>query len=273
MRTKLIKIGIFLGIMAGLFFLGRYLFFLHYPALVQYTYNKDYLIVPPDGGHALPGSPDFFEVLKTGAFAFKKEEEKPKVVALTFDDGPFPLYTPLLLDVLKRHGIKATFFVNGIYAERFPQIIEDIYLDGHEVGNHTYSHKHISSLSPEELDVELGKTEAALKKIAGRETKLMRPPGGQISKDSCKLVADRGYTIVMYSINPGDWWQSDPNKLYDYVFSHTHREGIILLHTGLMHTVELMPTLIDEYQKRGYRFVTISELAEMEGIILPEREK
>jgi peptidoglycan/xylan/chitin deacetylase (PgdA/CDA1 family) len=271
MISKVFKIFIFVGALASCFFLGKYVFDTRYPKLVQYTYNKHYLIVPPDGGHELPGQPDFFEVMQTGLFSYKKEADKSKVIALTIDDGPFPLYTPLLLDVLKRHGVKATFFVNGIYAERFPQIIEDIYLDGHEVGNHLYSHKHITTLTPAQLDEEMGKTEAALKKIAGRETKLMRPPGGQISKESCKLVGDRGYTIVMYSINPGDWWQSDPNKLYDYVFTHSHRGGIILLHTGLMHTVELMPTLINEYQKKGYKFVTISELAEMEGIILPER--
>ncbi len=194
-----------------------------------------------------------------------------KVVALTFDDGPFPMYTPLILEILKRHGIKATFFVNGVYAERLPQLIVDINKGGHEIGNHTYSHKNLTTVNPNLMNSQLERTDAAIYRVTGKRTVLLRPPGGRIDRKTAEKLKEHGYTIVMYSINPGDFWQRDPDKLNDYVISRLHNGGIILLHNGFIHTVRMLPGMIDEVHRRGYRFVTVSELAEIKGINIPPR--
>ena len=194
-----------------------------------------------------------------------------KVVALTFDDGPFPMYTPLILEILKKHGIKATFFVNGVYAERLPQLIVDINKGGHEIGNHTYSHKNLTRVNSNLMNSQLERTDAAIYRVTGKRTTLLRPPGGRINRETADKLKKRGYTIVMYSINPGDFWQRDPDKLNGYITSRLHNGGIILLHNGFIHTVRMLPGMIDEVQRRGYRFVTVSELAEIKGIYIPPR--
>ncbi|MCD4782819.1 MAG: polysaccharide deacetylase family protein [Candidatus Eremiobacteraeota bacterium] len=237
-----------------------------FPRLSRYTYNRHHLIISPDSGHSITGNPDIEQILKTAIFELPNEHNNPKVIALTFDDGPFPMYTPLLLNALKHKKVKATFFINGIHARRFPQLTLDIHNGGHEIGNHTFYHRDITGLSDKEIERELDMTDDAVYKIAGIHTFLFRPPGGNLHEASKKIVLKKGYTIVTYSINPGDWWQRDQEKLYSHIFSNSHSGGIILLHSGLIHTVRLMPTLIQEYRKKGYKFVTISELARMRGI-------
>lgn len=194
-----------------------------------------------------------------------------KVVALTFDDGPFPMYTPLILEILKRHGVKATFFVNGNYAEKLPQLIVDINKGGHEIGNHTYSHKNLTKVNSNLMNSQLERTDTAIYRVTGKRTVLLRPPGGRIDRETAEALKKRGYTIVMYSVNPGDFWQRDPDKLKNYVTSRLHNGGIILLHNGFIHTVRMLPGMIDEVHRRGYRFVTVSELAELKGIYIPPR--
>jgi len=232
------------------------------------------LIFPPGCGLTLGPGDHTIKAISPDSGVIQVENFPEKVIALTFDDGPFPMYTPLLLKILKKRKVKVSFFVNGKYARQFPQLIKDINEEGHEIGNHTYSHKDLTDLTDEEMDLELGKTDRIIYEITGKFPRLVRPPGGRLNRIACLRIFKRNYTIVMYSINPGDWWQRDPEKLLEYVKSRVHRGGIILLHTGYIHTIRMMPDLIDNLRENGYRFVTVSELARIEGIrIPPERGK
>ena len=196
---------------------------------------------------------------------------KKKIISLTFDDGPFPLHTPMILEILKKHNIKATFFVNGIYARKFPQLIADIKNGGHEIGNHTYNHRDLRKLNYNQMSYELEETDRVIYNITGKRTVLVRPPGGRLDREVAKELKKRGYTIVMYSINPGDWWQRDPEKLRRFVTARLHNGGIILLHNGFIHTTRSLPRLIKDIKKKGYRFATVSQLAKEKGIYIPPR--
>ena len=150
------KRKIFASIIVLFIFSWGYSFFIKVllPKLTRYTYNRHHLIIPSHSKKTVSDEPQIKEIMKTAVFELPYEQKNPKVIALTFDDGPFPMYTPLLLDILKRKKVKATFFVNGIHARRFPQLLLDIHNNGHEIGNHTFYHRDLTGLSRDEIECE-----------------------------------------------------------------------------------------------------------------------
>jgi len=183
-----------------------------------------------------------------------------KEIALTFDDGPAPGATPKILEVLKKEGVKATFFVVGKMAEKYPLLLKQICEEGHDVGNHTYSHPDLTKLSKEDILKELEKTRLLIKKITGEDTYLFRPPGGKYDNKVIVTTTLAGYKVILWTDYPGDYGCPSSKLIYQKVVSKAEEEGIILLHNGLNTTLEVLPKIISELKKRKYRFVTISEL-------------
>lgn len=198
---------------------------------------------------------------------------RSKRIALTFDDGPYPLYTPLLLDILKHYHVKATFFVVGIHVREYPQLARQIVADGHEIANHTNHHRRERDLSQQELMQEILDCEAAIQDVTGQRPRLFRPAGGFLTEAGIATVQKLGYTLCNATVNPGDWWQRDPDLLIRFSYRGRSREGVTLMHSGALGIVRAMPGYINALRAKGFDFVTVSELAQGLGRPLPDLPK
>lgn len=193
--------------------------------------------------------------------AVRKVPTSQKVVALTFDDGPLSITTPEILGVLKEKNVKATFFVVGERAKRFPELVQQEVTDGHEVGNHTYDHPKLTDLNGNQVGNELAKTEEEVAKVAPKLT-LFRPPGGKYNNTILKIARERGYIIVLWSIDTYDWRSPPVGEIVNSVVKDVKPGSIILCHDGKYPspTPEAIEFIIDDLRARGYEFVTVSEL-------------
>lgn len=200
---------------------------------------------------------------------YSAESSRRPLIALTFDDGPYPLYTSALLATLKEHQVKATFFLVGRRVLEFPALTQRIADDGHELANHTFTHRREGELGPGELEEELLFTEDAMASVCGVRTHLFRPAGGSLSPEGTQRAKNLGYTLVDYTVNPGDWWVRSSQDLLDGTFRGRSREGVVLLHTGSLALVRALPVYIEMMREKGFRFVTVSELVEAVDTPLP----
>ncbi|MFC5602585.1 polysaccharide deacetylase family protein [Sporosarcina koreensis] len=191
-----------------------------------------------------------------------------KVIALTFDDGPHRKYTPEILDLLKKYDAKATFFVLGANAERNPDILLRMYDDGHELANHTYSHP--SSPNVPNLLKEIRQTNETIYAITGYSTKLFRPVEGNYTDDMIDAIAKEGYKVVMWSwhLDTLDWKHPGVKKIVSFVLDGAKEGNVVLFHDGggnREQTVKALEEILPELQQRGFTFVTISELMEIQS--------
>jgi len=189
-----------------------------------------------------------------------------KLVALTFDDGPDGKYTPQVLELLKKYKIKATFFLVGPQVEKYPDTVKQIVDEGHSIGNHTWSHKDMTKLTKKAQGEEIDKTQNAIFKAAGIKPHLMRAPFGALSDTLLETLADREMKHVYWTVDTKDWAGTSVAEMRKNVLAHTRSGGILLMHTfggrknALDHTVKLLPLIIGDLSKKGYKFVTVDEL-------------
>jgi peptidoglycan/xylan/chitin deacetylase (PgdA/CDA1 family) len=181
-------------------------------------------------------------------------------IALTFDDGPHPVMTEKLLSVLKQEGVPATFFVVGKMVVRYPSIVREIARDGNEVANHTFSHHSIAHLDKKDLLNELGQTRSLIRKLTGRDCVLYRPPGGGYSKRSLKVASSAGYHMVLWSVLAKDVSGASAGAMHDRILHSASDGAIVLMHSGMPNTVEMLPGVIADLRREGYHFVTVSQL-------------
>jgi peptidoglycan-N-acetylglucosamine deacetylase len=203
-----------------------------------------------------------------------------KILCLTFDDGPDREYTPQILDILKAHHVPATFFVIGVNAEQFPNLVKREYAEGHEIGNHTYTHPNIALTSPLRTELELSTTERIIENLLGVSTTFFRPPYNADSAPTTPQEIEPvlraqgfGYTTIAETIDPRDW---EPAITPAAILNETKSElaeavsekdadasHIILLHDAggnRAATVAALPQLIEYFQAQGYRFALVGEL-------------
>lgn len=185
-----------------------------------------------------------------------EEAEKPKI-AITFDDGPHPRFTPRLLDGLKERGVKASFFVIGNLAEKYPELIAREKEEGHLIGNHTYAHIDIGKLPEEKGREEILRTSAVIKEITGNEVEFVRPPFGSWQK---KLEQEMEMIPVLWSVDPLDWTTKNPDEIVNKVVTKVKENDIILLHDCYQSSVDAALRIIDILQKEGYEFVTVDDM-------------
>ncbi len=186
-----------------------------------------------------------------------------KYIALTFDDGPHKKYTEEILDILDTYNVKATFFVVGVCAEKYPEIIAREIASGHEIGNHTYSHIHLYGTSGSVIASEINKTEQLLFENNGYSTTLFRPPEG-VCNDTVRAVAkDMNYSLVLWTVDTKDWVPVSCESIVNTVIKNTDGGEIILMHdyvVGKSNTPDALRILIPKLLDEGYTFVTVSEL-------------
>jgi peptidoglycan/xylan/chitin deacetylase (PgdA/CDA1 family) len=181
-------------------------------------------------------------------------------VALTFDDGPHPVLTERLLDVLKKEHVPATFFVVGKMAERYPDVLRKIAGDGDEIENHTYDHLNLARLSSDQVLEELNRTRSAIRRITGQDSIYFRPPGGDYSRMMLHSTIHNGYHMVLWSVLTDDVEGASARAIRSRILASVNDNAIILLHSGVEGTVEALPGVITSLRQRGYHFVTVSTL-------------
>ncbi len=195
-----------------------------------------------------------------GRGAIIKGRTDEREIMFTFDDGPDHRSTPLLLDQLDRYGVKVVFFVNGhrMHSRRLDaaeniEVLRDIHRRGHVIGNHTYNHRDLSTLTDDQIRSEVDNTSRLVEKITGQRTWLFRPPFGKIGGAS-RYLSQAGYTVVMWSLDPLDWQTDDPREVFRRVvdrISEQENGGIIDLHDTNRASVEAFPLIMEWIEQRN----------------------
>ncbi len=185
-------------------------------------------------------------------------------IATTFDDGPSATLTPKLLDLLAAHHIKATFFVIGENVAEHPEIVERAAHEGHEIGNHSWSHPNFAKMSDEGVRRELRRTDDAIKSAIGARPTLLRPPYGSLTARQKRWIHDEfGYQIILWDVDPLDWKRPGPAVVCNRILKETRAGSIVLSHDIHPGTIEAMPQTFDQLEAKGFKFVTVSELIRM----------
>jgi peptidoglycan/xylan/chitin deacetylase (PgdA/CDA1 family) len=194
-------------------------------------------------------------------------------IAMTFDDGPQDKLTPKLLDLLAAHHIKATFFVIGQNVSEFPEVVARAAREGHEIGNHTWSHPNLQKMSDENVRRQLRQTDDAIKRATGSRPTLMRPPYGSLSSRQKQWIhQELGYRIILWDVDPLDWKRPGPMVVCNRILKETRPGSIVLSHDIHPGTIQAMPATLDQLEAKGFKFVTVSELIAMakpESVVKP----
>ncbi len=191
-------------------------------------------------------------------------EPEEKLVALTFDDGPSGRFTRALLEGLEERGVKATFLLCGYRMEQYPALTEQIFREGHEIGIHGYSHDSLSTACKADVDREIRKTMALIPQ--GCTVRFLRTPGGQCGSGARAAAEDWGLSVLYWSVDPRDWATRDAAAVEQHVVGQVRDGDVILLHDMYDSSVEAALAIIDQLQSQGFRFVTVSQLAQARGV-------
>lgn len=178
------------------------------------------------------------------------------VVYLTFDDGPHPKWTPQILDILKRYGARATFYVMGQNVDRYPSITRLAHLRGHSIQNHTWDHPDLTTLSLSAFQSQITRTDNEVRAITGYTPKTLRPPYGAINDTVRSRASDMGKKIRLWDVDPFDWDSPGTNVIVSRVLNNVSDGDIVLMHDGgdQQQTVAALPIILDELKDRGYEF-------------------
>ncbi len=188
-----------------------------------------------------------------------------KEIAITFDDGPHPQFTPQLLAILKQYDVKATFFVVGEKAEVAPDLIRAEVAGGHSVGNHTYHHVSLTKIPEEYVATEIKACGEVLKKITGKPAHLFRPPGGDYDQQVSMDAEALGYTTVLWTDDPGDYASPGDKVIKTRLLDKVNNGGIILIHDGVQQTIDVLPSILSYLKSKGYTFVTVDKMMKDSG--------
>ncbi len=202
--------------------------------------------------------------------SYSSVQTAQKVVAMTFDDGPHPTHTPRLLKILRDRNIKATFYLVGKNAKAYPAIVRQIIAEGHEIGNHTWTHGSLTSMSDDQIRSELKMSADAVYAAAGYRPQTIRPPYGAVNARVKQLIySEFGYPTIMWSVDPQDWRRPGVSVVTSRIVNGAHPGAILLAHDIHAPTIQAMPGTFDQLLAKGYRFVTVSQLMNIEKASAP----
>ena len=193
-----------------------------------------------------------------------------KKVALTFDDGPSPIWTPRILDILKKEEAKATFFMIGHHVQQYPDVARCVAREGHLIGNHGYAHSVLLYYTLAEIEEEIKYTEIVIKNITGCTTQFYRPPKAWMTTSIKRKIKSMGYDIVLWSLNSKDWVSFNHRHIVKYFQSKIRSGDILLFHDSgnvfsreggdRTQMVKAVSLLIHNLKHQGFQFVTVEEL-------------
>ncbi len=200
-----------------------------------------------------------------------------KKIALTFDDGPSPEWTPCILDELKKAGIKATFFMIGHHVKKYPEIARRVAEEGHQIGNHGYAHSVILYYTAAEIEEEIKYTEQVIREITGQTTRVFRPPKAWLKKSIKEKIKSMGYEVMLWSLNSKDWVTFNHRYIVKYVMRRVRNGDILLFHDSgnvfspegadRSQTVSAIGLLAKNLKAQGFQCVTVDELCEGREIL------
>jgi peptidoglycan/xylan/chitin deacetylase (PgdA/CDA1 family) len=198
-------------------------------------------------------------------FIVKSGKPRVKQIALTFDDGPHPKHTEYVLSVLASENIKATFFLLGKNIETFPDLAKKINRAGHELGNHSYSHRNFHHLNQVEIMEEIKASQYQFYSVFGTFPIYFRPPYGNINRRDLPLAKQYFHRIIKWSIDTNDWRKSaNPNTIKKLILNKVRPGSIILFHEKHIRALGNLDEIISSLKNEGYEFVTVSKFLEDE---------
>ena len=180
-----------------------------------------------------------------------------KSIAISFDDGPGATTTPQLLQILKEKNVHATFFVLGENTAQHPDIVKQTAEAGHEIGNHTYDHQDLATLSAQSITEEVTKADTEIKKATGKTPTFVRPPYGSITSVGASVIQQ---PIIEWSVDSEDWKTRNPDLILQKIQATVYDGAIILFHDIYPETIRAVPQVIDYLQEQGYRITTVGDL-------------
>jgi len=211
-----------------------------------------------------PGAPEL--LAKYNAYYIGDTSEK--VVYLTFDEGYENGYTPRILDTLKRHNVKAAFFITGPYLKEHQDLARRMVEEGHTVGNHTVNHPSLPTLSNEKIEEEVVNLDRVFYEKFGKHMKFLRPPKGEYSERTLDVTSKLGYVNLFWSFAYDDWYtnrQRGSSYAYEKVMNNLHNGAVLLLHAVSKDNADALDSIIKDTKAKGYRFGSIEELIEKEN--------
>lgn len=183
-----------------------------------------------------------------------------KKVAISFDASWGAERTEKILDILRENEIKTTFFLTGFWVEEHPDLVRLIAAEGHEIGNHTATHPHLSACTAEQIRNELSRVEEMITEISGQKPDLFRPPFGDYTNQVISVASGLGYKTIQWSIDSLDWQNLTADEIVQRVTNRAHKGAIVLFHNNGLHTADALPDIIDYFKRNDYAVVPISEL-------------
>jgi peptidoglycan/xylan/chitin deacetylase (PgdA/CDA1 family) len=235
------------------------------PAPVKTKPNPAYRTPPVQGsGLRNPDQNLRSDFHKGGNISFSRVLVSGNYIAITFDDGPHPQNTPRLLDMLRARNIKATFYVIGQSVNLYPQIVRRTVAEGHEIGNHTHTHRLLSKLGNDEVRGEISRCRDAIANAAGVTPRTLRPPyGGMLQAQREMIFNEFGTPVILWSVDPLDWKRPGAGVITSRILAGASAGGIVLAHDLHGQTVDAMPATLDGLLRKGFQFVTVSQLLAM----------
>jgi peptidoglycan/xylan/chitin deacetylase (PgdA/CDA1 family) len=235
-----------------------YRLFLHearqQPAIVTPKMDAQQAISPSFGGHV---KRIFHEHITYG-----NRSSRPKLIALTFDDGPYPIFTPLLLDELTRLKVPATFFLIGRDTQQWPELAARIEAARNEIADHTYTHPDLDEESPAQVRLEILEGRDAVYPIVHDPSvlHLFRPPHGRYTVQTIEVAQALGYKTILWTDDGGDWRKVTAQALAQHLEEHATAPEIVLLHSGKLATIQMLPEVVARFRAAGYQFVTVGQM-------------
>ena len=229
--------------------------------LVLWPFKKG----PPEIGSVVKGLTEKDLPVTGGSRVFRAVATNTKVVALTFDDGPDPRFTPKVLEVLRRHGARATFFVLGSTAEQYPELLKQIAREGHDIGNHGYSHTKLTGLNREQIRAEIRRTEKSISAATGNRPVYLRPPFGFYNREVLEAAEELGYTVILWTreADTRDYARPGSRTIARQAVRNATAGSIFLFHDGggdRTQTVLALDEILQSLTAKGYRFLTLDQI-------------
>ena len=194
-----------------------------------------------------------------------REDEK---ISITLDGTWGAKYTEDLLKLFDKYNIKVTFFFAGYWLEKYPNLVKQIVANGHEIGNHTFTHPHCNRLTEQEIKKELDDTASLINKLTGKNPNLFRPPFGEYNNKVVKIARDNGYQVVQWSLDSLDWQGHSAEYIVNRIEGNVSAGEIILMHNNAPHTLQALKILIPKLQKKDFEIVPLSKLIYNENYLI-----
>ena len=242
-----------------------------FPAVLLPAYSSPFRPLPESEGEETTPSAlateDSEPPKKFDEIVYHSRHNDRMEIALSFDDGPHPRLTPVILDILEEYGVKATFFMVGENVDYYPDAARAVVEAGHEIGNHTFSHRKFNRMSEHEMLDEIHACEQAISSVSDSPVHLIRPPEGQMNEAMRRVIGSLDYRIILWDVDTRDWAHTPPAEISRHILDTVQAGDIILMHDFIGHdspTPEALRTVIPALLERGYRFVTVGELVDGE---------